>query len=128
MYINDVRCILSDLTRYNVNLITDDSNNRLVSHIVFSKLPQLFKQEIVRKLNNNYPSISEIFDNYADVIKTINMNQSKVYELKKPEFPSRSFELKPVVKASNINDGVRDRIKTCKFCNCTGHSLSLIHI
>ena len=33
----------------------------------------MLKQEFVRKLDCNYPSLDQIFDNYVEVIRTLNL-------------------------------------------------------
>ena len=45
IYINEVRCIISDLKNYDVDLIADASAHTLASHIVFNKLPSPFRQQ-----------------------------------------------------------------------------------
>ena len=127
IYINDVRCILSDLNRYDINLIDNCGENYLVSHIVFNRLPHTFKQELSRKLGNNYPKLQDIFDNYAEVIKTINLNQTRLTEVKPPKNSgsfSRTSDSKPIFRTNFVSDGAANqRVKNCKFCNCNGHNM-----
>ena len=66
LYISEIRCILSDLKNYDINLVTDESAKIFLSHIVFSKFPPPFIKELVRKLNENFPNIEDIFDNYVE--------------------------------------------------------------
>ena len=73
LYINEIRSILSDLKHYERDILNDISSNEFISHIVFNKLPIAFKEELVRKINNNYPDIAEIFENYVDIVRTLNM-------------------------------------------------------
>ena len=77
LYLSEVRCILSDLTSFKCDLTGSEPAMRLVSHIIFHKLPYAVKQELARKLNNNYPTIKEIYSNYVDVIKTLGINKVK---------------------------------------------------
>ena len=132
LFINEVRCIISDLRNYDINLLENHSANTLISHIIISKLPNDFKQELVRKLDNNYPTIENIFENYADVITTLNLNfASSVRNVRTND--SSYSNSKPIIKASNFNsrpprnynskfDG-KPRNLFCKFCNANGHCM-----
>ena len=31
------------------------------------------KQELVRKFDNNYPTVIQLFDNYVEVVRTLNL-------------------------------------------------------
>ena len=73
LYINEMRCVLSDLVQYEVDLTRDPSSARFISHIFFANLPPILKQEFVRKLDCNYPTLNQIFDNYVEVIRTLNL-------------------------------------------------------
>ena len=57
IFINDIRCIISDLKNYQIDLTAEEASLKLVSHIVFSKLPKVFRQELARKLDCNYPTV-----------------------------------------------------------------------
>ena len=83
IFISEVRCVLSDLNSYGYDFVDNEPSNILVSHIIFKKLPFAFQQELVRKIDNNYPKITEVFDNYVDVIKTLN--------LRKPRFDRKNL-------------------------------------
>ena len=125
IFINDVRCILGDLKTYNYDFIESKSANLLVSHFVFHKLPVGFKQELVRKLNDNYPSITDIFDNYVEVIRTLNIQRTNV----PASCPGKStWPTKPlttITKTSAIKEisNFSHKPKYCKFCTATGHTM-----
>ena len=71
-YVNECRAIIHDLKQYDIDLMEEDTAGcKLLSHIIFSKLPTSVKRELVHKVDNNYPSLSEIFDNYREIIKTL---------------------------------------------------------
>ena len=71
-YLNETRAILYELQSYNVDLLLDNTaGSKLASHIVFSKLPNIIKKELVHKVNSNYPSLKDLLENYNDIIKTI---------------------------------------------------------
>ena len=70
-YVNECRAIIHDLKQYDIDLLEEDTAGcKLLSHIIFSKLPTSVKRELVHILDNNYPSLSEIFENYREIIKT----------------------------------------------------------
>ena len=150
IYINEVRCIFSDLKVHDVELLDDSSSLKLVSHIVFSNLPANFRQELARKVNNNYPSLIQIFDNYVDVIRTLNIKispSSKHNESSSSHFAKSStntllsrkpdqfsssegaarFESKLDPKLDPKSDSkwdVRSEVrKMCKLCSGSGHSM-----
>ena len=77
LYIIDVRCIIADLKSYDIDLVGEVAAKALISYLVFSKLPSYFRQELVRKLDENSPSINQVFDHYGDVVKTLNMRHIK---------------------------------------------------
>ena len=86
IYLNEVRSYLSELQRHGVDLLDENSGGyRLISHIIFERLPPLVKREFIHLLAKNYPSISEIFNNYNKVLSTLNQTRSvKPKALNKP--------------------------------------------
>ena len=87
-YINECRAIVYELKQYQVNLLDVNSAGcKLLSHIVFSKLPALIKRELVHKVNNNYPSVEELFDNYKEIIQTLirTLNPKNAVKFEKKE-------------------------------------------
>ena len=76
IFLSEVRCVVSDLKLYEIDLLHDGGSNFLVSHIVFSKLPDLFKQELVRKIDEPFPSFEQIEANYVEVIRTLQLRSS----------------------------------------------------
>ena len=135
IYINDVRCILTDLKGYDYDFFSNVSSNALISHIMLQKLPYSFRQELVRKLDENFPTIEDIFENYSDIIRTLNIraptkNPEKVFsnDNNKNFTPSNKFS-KPIQNSSAtyaITSGKKENVpatRYCKFCNCQGHSM-----
>ena len=133
VFLNEVRCILSDLKAYDIDLFTEGAGNALISHIVFNKLPQSFKQELGRKLQNNFPKLQEVFANYVEVIQTLQLRDVPLmskpksdtiihsYKYRNESLP-RNFQNPASVNASNAFDGFKNG-KNCKFCTCFGHSM-----
>ena len=132
LFINEVRCVLCDLKAYELDFFGDAAGNKLISHIVFNKFPQDFKQELGRKLANNFPSIQEIFNNYAEIIQILQLkdvpdgkSRSNGFEFSKSKGPSRHAAPTQVnwgtVKTSGKTEWAANR--NCKFCTCVGHSM-----
>ena len=40
------------------------SGNILISHMIMNKLPKIVVKELINKINNNYPSLEQIFNSY----------------------------------------------------------------
>ena len=74
-YVNECHAIIHDLKQYDIDLMEEDTAGcKLLSHIMFSKLPTSVKRELIHKVDNNYPSLTEIFQNYREIIKTLVRN------------------------------------------------------
>ena len=99
-YTNKCRAIVYELKQYQVNLLDVDSAGcKLLSHIVFSKLPASIKRELVHKVNNNYPSVEELFDNYKEIIQTLtrtsNPKNAVKFEKKESSINSKGVTQNP---------------------------------
>ena len=71
-YINDCRSMIHELKLYGVDLLENGSAGcKLMSHIIFSKLPPSVRRELVHKVDSNYPSITQLFEQYNDILKTL---------------------------------------------------------
>ena len=131
-YIARVRADLYELqSSYNIDFISANTpGNLIVSHLVFSKIPNVLKREIVRICNSNYPSINQIFDCYQDVIKIIIKTSNK-----RDSFQSKSFS-NCKIKDNKLSNTISkpatlenfttniDKISLyCKFCVVDGHSM-----
>ena len=126
IFINEVKCVLSDLKVYHRNLLLETSSREFISHIVFARLPVQFKQELVRKINKSYPSLDEIYDNYIDVVKTLNMRQIRSHEERvQPKVPEKIAHLPTLANNSTSSQASNpsEKRRNCKFCNCPGHTM-----
>ena len=57
--------------------------SKLLSHIIFSKLLTSVKRKFVHKVDDNFPSLNHIFDNYREIIKTlVRVSQPRVSSAK----------------------------------------------
>jgi len=101
---------------------------RIPSHIVFHKLPIQFQQELVRKLNNNFPSLKDIIENYVDVIN-LRPPKANLSESEKSHVPSIAFRSTTAGSKRDYSgqrakyDSSRDVPKFCKFCATPGHTM-----
>ena len=120
-FINDVRCIIGDLKCYDYDFVNCGASKVLVSHWVFNNLPASFKTELVRKLGNSFPSINEIFDNYVEVIRTLNLQTSKASS--RTYDKCKTYNAVTVSKNVSIKDNVKVVNKYCKFCTATSHAM-----
>ena len=123
------------------------AGHKVVSHVVFDELPMEVRKELVHRLSNNYPTVTDIFANYNEVIKTL----SKICSVKRKTFnktftkPSTGFsntlfkynnnkESDDTTKYRSTGKGnstiqnfksVNTNMKkfTCKVCSASDHSL-----
>jgi len=121
LFINEVRCLLSDLKNYGKDLLADPASEQFVSHIVFSKLPALFRQEAARKFATNFPSVSLIFDNYVEILRMLSLRNVETPILKSSQTFSADKSVKPKkyknVTLSNVSNCNSTPQKLCKFCD-----------
>ena len=124
VYVSEVRCLLRDLTVYNVDLLKDSASAKFIGHIIFSKLSKDFQQELVRKLDKGYPTFAEIEENYVEVIRTLELKvrpQQREANSNNVQIPNKpNFSYKATTNNSNIKSNYS---KPCKFCNVSGHTM-----
>ena len=145
-YLNETRAILYELKSYNVDLLQDNTaGSKLASHIVFSKLPNIIKKELVHKVNSNYPSLKDLLENYNDIIKTLartsykkdkyndksNANdKNNANDKDKGQSNNKYNRLGAKPKQATTLENFATTTETnltykslCKFCNIEGHSM-----
>ena len=153
-YINDCRSMVQELKLYKVDLLEKNSAGcKLLSHIIFSKLPPSIKKELVHKVDNNYPSISDLFNHYSEIIKTLmrtssirretNGDKKDSNSLKSKNFAANGKDKKEQKLAfgfkaatlENFNtstsekkDVAKSDSKFCKFCNVSGPNMSSCNV
>ena len=120
IFVNEVRCIISDLKNYGTDLMENESCLKFVSHIIMNKLPKIFCQELARKLDNNYPTLVHLFDYYSDVINTLNLRGPAQVSVKPKAFSHNKFS-KPHIGTNQNSSGHVAAVsvgekKSCKFC------------
>ena len=102
-YINDCRSMIHELKLYGVDLLEDGSAGcKLMSHIIFSKLPppphppSSVRGELVHKVDSNCPSITHLFEQYNDILKTLIRTSStkKTFPEKKENKNANSSKVK----------------------------------
>ena len=135
IYLNEMKAYLFELKNHKVDLLeVGSAGNKLISHIVFNKLPVTVRRELINKLSNNYPTITEIFDNYKEVIKTLNITSPVIKKVLNPikesvlqsVKPKKNIEVnkdkKGVVKTFKVANKTKGNL-TCKLCNSKEHTL-----
>lgn len=133
IYINEFKCILSDLKEYEVDLTADNACIKLISHIMFSNLPVTFQHELILKIDDSYPSYTDVFDNYIEIIRKLNLKSEK-YSAKIESNGKGSKEFKSHAEKSggkaNDNKSVfqnsalaANNRRNCKFCNSSNHTM-----
>ena len=129
LYINDVRCILSDLEHYDVDLLSNQACIKFISHIVLSNLTPTFRQELVRKVGSNYPTLEMIFEHYVEVIRTICIQSDVTPETNTSYREKAGYSgIKSIASPTstyNASDKRNvDYKKVCKLCLRDGHHSS----
>ena len=104
-----------------------------MSHIIFAKLPNAFKRELIHKVDKNYPTINDILDNFSDIVKTLKRTTSyyakgEVIKKEKSKFkpkesPSALQNFKTGTTALSYNNSKTYMPKPCKFCNSSNHTM-----
>ena len=125
-YVSEIRALISDLKIYKLDFLSDGPGNKLLSHIVIKKMPLPFQTELVRKLGSNYPTLNQIFDNYVDIVRILNLRNDKTaYNSTVKPSRGKSF-VQPIVNLSTTSDKrVKDiRGPYCRFCIVQGHSMT----
>ena len=83
LYVAEIRSILNDLNKsYNVDLESEGTGGyKLVSKIIFSKLPQAVQRELIKKVASTYPTLNQIFDNIKDTVLFKMLGASAFYSI-----------------------------------------------
>ena len=125
IFLNDMRSILHDLKSHDRDLLGHPPTAEFIGSLLFNKLPDQFRIELVRKLDNNYPKYDDIMNNYREIINTLNL---------RPKFePNKEKLSKSVVNLSNTSTDSSDKIEKaepkfsnsikCKFCSLSNHRM-----
>ena len=142
-YINDVRGLIFELRSHDLDFMQENSaGNSILSHILFNNLPLAFKRQMILVLNDNYPTLQLIFDNYHHVIETLlktckkpSLDKNYVKGDGKLVFKSnkvvnvnkqntlQNFCTKDVAVANKSVSG-NNFPKYCKLCQAKGHFMN----
>ena len=133
-FLSETRADLSELrTSYNLDFFEEETPGfRIISHIIFAKLPSILQRELVHKVGTNYPTIKDIFDNYNETIKTlIKTSRKNNFNPKRNNtYPSKEKNNNPKAESKNVSalenfttraDGIPS---CCKLCKKDGHPMS----
>ena len=130
MYVVEIKSILNDLKNsYQTDLLTPGTGGyKLVSSIVFEKLPPSVQRALIEKVSNNYPTLENIFEHTKCIITTILKTKSKRVE---PKFEANNKNFKPYKSNSEPKPALENFATSigrgnqsyhCKFCDNDGHS------
>ena len=132
-FLSETRVDLSELrTSYKLDFLEEETPGfRIISHIVFAKLPTILQRELVHKVGTNYPTIKDIFDNYNENIKTlIKTSRKNNFNPERNNANPSKGKNNPKAESKNVsaleNFTTRaDRIPSCcKLCKKEGHPMS----
>ena len=140
-YLAEINNKLLDLKRhYDADLLVENSGGyKLISHIVFSKLSNELKRELISDTKTNYPGYNQIQDKCPGIIHRIDKTGRKKFEARPPSVPA--IEWKPAKASlreshsptlnfatSTANHQTRTGSRNfvyelhCRLCNVNGHS------
>ena len=133
-FLSETRMDLSELrTSYNLDFFEEETPGfRIISHIVCVKLPSILQRELVHKVDTNYPTIKDIFDNYNENIKTlIKTSRKNNFNPKRNNAnPNKEKNNNPKAESKNVsaleNFTIRadSILSCCKLCKKEGHLMS----
>ena len=105
-WLNEVRAMMLELCNFNVDFFVEDSpGNILLSLILVKKLPPIFLKELISKIDNSYPKLNDIFENYNRILT----NLSVVKQCQK-----RDIDTNPVKSRVYTNAGARPKMANFK--------------
>ena len=133
-FLSETRADSSELrTSYKLDFFEEETPGfRIISHIVFAKLPSILQKEFVHKVGTNYPTIKDTFDNYNENIKTlIKTNRKNNFNPERNNaYPSQDktnnpkAEIKNVSALENFTTKADSIPSCCKICKKEGHPMS----
>lgn len=110
-------------TSYGMDFFKEDLPGfKLVSHVIFDKLLHILRQEIIHRLGNSYPSLSEVYENYSEVMHTLTKNKRPFHVYEKDTKSNKSSE-KENNGAALSNFTISSNGTLCKFCASCGHPM-----
>jgi hypothetical protein len=108
VYLNKMRSVLHELKTFNIDLCSGASSGcKLISHIIFSKLPPALKKELNHTLHSNYPDINAIFLHYNECIKTLIRTSSLPF--------NKSSHSRPIEVQANRSNSSDSNFKSFKL-------------
>ena len=128
--LSEIETFLAEMNKVTYQLIKLDLDfsavgpgNELLSHLVRSKLPRFFLQEVVRKSGEIYPNYISILNLAVDVVKLLKVGNVKK-TVTKPE-KTKTFDnaIKPKQTKTELSEKAsRGSGKGCVFCSLSNHS------
>ena len=132
IYVAEIKATVHDLKEsYKTEFIVNSAGYLLISSVVFHKLPAVLQKALMTKVNSNYPTLTQIFNNISDIItviiKTNFSNKQKpdsktvhsqVFKSHKPSTGSSTLE---TFATNTSNSSSKESKIYCKFCDSNGH-------
>ena len=111
-------------------LAENTPGSELISHIIFSALPNILKKELIRLHGTNYPSIGFILKRFSEIIKSIECTSRRTPERPR-QSPPRKFDKrsvrpnKPCLQNFLTKAAKMRPIYSCNLCATNAHQMSV---
>ena len=108
---------------YGLNfMVRETTGEKLVSHIVFDKLPDFFKREMIRLSSINYPSISFLIEHFSECTwnKLVDRPKPTVCKANPPHCRNKTC-----LQNVNINSVPRCEVFKCNLSDSNAQFLSM---
>ena len=137
-YLNRIRTLIFELKMYNMDFMDDHPGRFVFSVVVFDNLPNSFRNELINRVGNNYPTLKEVMDNFPEIIKKLirtnnhpsNLSRREIDE--KPTPPKHHQKRAPQPRsgtlqnfqtaATTMPEQFSETKLLCKFCESTQHT------
>ena len=130
-YIAEMRAYFYELKEFGYDFFEQSSGNKMASHILMQKLPDQFFVELRLVTGENYPSLSDIFDNYEGVLRTLEIlhirnrkdNSKKVLSCQTSfkSFQENETNINTSTAVRSNKGETKEADTVCKMCFTKGH-------
>lgn len=100
-FFNVARTSIYELRNHGLDALEEDTlGNKLLSYILYEKLPTAFKNKLSIVIQSDYPSVRQLLDNYNDIIKSL---EKTTLHQNKPAIVSGKRDSNAVVNNAQTN-------------------------